>query len=153
MNLRFGGWLCLTWMGACAREAPEVIQEVPAPSAASGGAAGSDATQNVGGTLDPGSGTAQVAGAPAVGRELSESSHPGFRQPLCFDCHGTVAVYRHVDVTYRPQDCVACHGDNGAPHREHAVVGNPGCPSCHATVRHVPKFDAPADCVACHGAN
>lgn len=78
------------------------------------------------------------------------SSHPGWKRPLCFDCHGNTAPAAHPSETYRPPDCVGCHGYNGAMHQDHAVAENTGCAACHATVTHVPAFNAPADCIRCH---
>jgi hypothetical protein len=65
-------------------------------------------------------------------------------------CHGSITPYPHGSEAYRPTDCVRCHGYNGAPHRDHAVVSNPGCPDCHSSVEHTPRFNAPVDCVKCH---
>ena len=78
------------------------------------------------------------------------SDHPGYRQPLCFGCHGQIAPFPHVDAGYQPPACASCHGYNGAPHTDHATLENPGCPDCHSTVVHVPSFHAPDDCVHCH---
>jgi hypothetical protein len=137
---------------ACAREPAEVIREVPAPDAGDGAGASAGPSGSAGGANSELGGNTSVAGSTSIGPQLTEASHPGYQQPLCFDCHGPVAIYPHLDSAYHPPDCVACHGNNGAPRRDHAVVANPGCPSCHGTVSHVPMFSAPTDCVKCHGA-
>lgn len=136
---------------ACAREPAEVIREVPVPEVGGGANAGSRAS--AGGAFLALGGTSNMIGSRSIGPQLTEATHSGYQQPQCFDCHGPVVVYPHVDVAYRPPDCVACHGHNGAPQRDHAVIGNPGCANCHSAVTHVPTFVAPADCVNCHGAS
>ena len=152
---------------ACAREAPEVIKEVPSPSSCDGGAAAfesadwGDSTGSVAGRSGRG-GEDDPRGAGARSGEVRDgatgaqgarprltASHPGFSQALCFECNGTVTPYPHRGSGFRPSVCASCHGYNGAPHGDHAVAENSGCPNCHGTVVHVPKFVAPADCIGC----
>lgn len=137
-------------LSACARIPAEVLKEVPSPDGGAGGTVGIDSSgeggQSVGGN---GGNSSIAAGSAGAAPQLTEL-HPGYRQALCLDCHGSVAPYPHASSGFRPPDCVGCHGYNGAPHRDHAVPENSGCPDCHGTVAHVPKFVAPAHCVSCH---
>jgi hypothetical protein len=138
----------------CAREAPETIREVPVPNRGGGGASGNPSIGEGGDIATDGG-----WGGGGGGTDLSEitpqvphlnESHSGYGQALCFTCHGSVSSYLHGSEAYRPTDCVRCHGYNGAPHRDHAVVSNPGCPDCHSSVEHTRNFKAPVDCVKCH---
>lgn len=164
--MKRGSWalLVLLCVSACAREAPETIREVPVPNRGDGGASGNPSTgeggagaTNAGATNSGGGASATNAGG--GGNDLTETtakiphlkeSHSGYGQALCLTCHGSITPYPHGSEAYRPTDCVRCHGYNGAPHRDHAVVSNPGCPDCHSSVEHTPRFNAPVDCVKCH---
>jgi hypothetical protein len=140
--------ILLVAVAACVREAPETITEVPVPNGGIGGTTASTSTRTTGGTRPAETDAGNDASVP-LGPRLTDE-HQGYWQALCFDCHGGVAPYPHTNSNYRPPDCVACHGFNGSPHRDHAVIENPGCPDCHRAVAHVPKFTAPSDCVRCH---
>jgi hypothetical protein len=69
---------------------------------------------------------------------------------MCLTCHGRSTPYPHAEAGHAPPDCAGCHGFNGAPSADHAVVENTGCKDCHGNVGHVPSFNAPGDCVKCH---
>ena len=146
-----GSLLVLLTIVACGREPAETLREVPPTSGGEGGESAVASGGGIGSAPASLGGASSVAGAEAA-PELLGASHPGYQQPLCFDCHGSVAPYPHGDASYRPPDCAGCHGNNGAPRRDHAVMANPGCPNCHGQVPHVSKLVAPADCVKCHQA-
>jgi hypothetical protein len=82
------------------------------------------------------------------------SSHTGYKNPLCFTCHGVTTKYPHTSSGYKEPDCAECHGYNGAPHKSHATKSN-SCGSCHCSscstpTSHYSNFKSPDDCIACH---
>ena len=87
----------------------------------------------------------------ACGSEELDDGHPGWRQALCFDCHGKTTGYPHGGSGRREPGCRDCHGTNGAPLSEHASERQ-GCAgsACHDSVSHATSFQAPADCRGCH---
>lgn len=110
---------------------------------------GADAALDSGRRAEAGA-SPREAGSDAPAAPQLTDSHPGWRQQLCFDCHGVTTRYPHTAELRRPPDCRACHGPNGAPQPEHAVREGGRCGACHATVRHFAAFDSPDDCIACH---
>ncbi|MGC4067125.1 MAG: hypothetical protein QM784_21295 [Polyangiaceae bacterium] len=144
-------YLCLLVLvitGACNRGPAEVIREVPTDNGGMAGSAG-DSSDGDSGATTRGGASNETSSSQGTAIILDES-HPGYRQPACLNCHGSVAPLPHKNETYRPPDCANCHGGNGAPTRDHAVIENSGCANCHSSVAHVPTFTAPADCVVCH---
>jgi hypothetical protein len=80
------------------------------------------------------------------------SSHPGWRDPCCLDCHDSSGHRAGLD----PYECVDCHDDNGSPSGH---GGSTPCLACHGTgvgdapVVHscdVGGFPDPASCQTCH---
>lgn len=80
--------------------------------------------------------------------------HTGFKQALCFTCHGGQETYPHAGLDYSPPDCAICHGYNGAPHKDHAGDPQANCRDCHSqgslVPDHLDHFEIPGDCAACH---
>lgn len=79
--------------------------------------------------------------------DLTED-HPGWRNALCFDCHGKTTSYPHGGDRREP-GCRECHGGNGAPLEAHAG-DRQSCASCHGATGHLAVFNEPADCAGCH---
>jgi hypothetical protein len=134
---------------ACNRDPAEEIKEVPAGDGGAGGQLGASPDDDTGDLPKASSGGGSSSERSTA--TILNESHPGYRQPECLNCHGSVAPLPHADKTYRAPDCANCHGGNGAPTRDHAVIENTGCANCHSSVNHVPSFTAPTDCVVCHG--
>jgi hypothetical protein len=81
--------------------------------------------------------------------DLTED-HPGWKNALCFDCHGKTTGYPH-GADRREPGCRDCHGGNGAPLEAHAGERQ-SCSTggCHGSTGHIAVFSAPADCAGCH---
>lgn len=69
------------------------------------------------------------------------SSHPGWKEPKCWNCHDADDHNTGLD----PYVCAGCHGTNGAP-KGHATSG---CGGCHSG-KHGAGFPAPISCLVCH---
>jgi hypothetical protein len=84
------------------------------------------------------------------GEPILGEDHPGWKNPLCFDCHGKTTDYPHGSDRKEP-GCRSCHGENGAPLKDHAADRQTCAGSgCHTSTGHQAAFSAPTDCAACH---
>lgn len=72
------------------------------------------------------------------------SSHTGWRQPDCLQCH----TRNSHNEGLLPYECATCHGTNGAP-AGHG--GDPPCSTCHGQPHGAENFPDPASCQGCHG--
>jgi len=93
---------------------------------------GSDGT----GLVD--TGTTLPTGDGALG-----SSHPGFREACCTECHDPDSH----NTGLAPHECAGCHGANGAP-RGHTQ--ETPCAECHDQEHRCADFPDPVSCQTCH---
>lgn len=114
------------------------------------GGGNEDAAVDTAGTPDQGVDQAvpDVLGPDLVMTKKLTDQHTGWKQALCFDCHGTTGTYPHSSESYTPPDCAECHGYNGATHPTHGF-GVGSCSNCHSN-SHGGSFTEPDDCMACH---
>jgi hypothetical protein len=116
-----------------------------------GGGLGNGIANDTGSGGDAGNGGGGGDGSDAP--QLT-SSHPGWGDPCCLDCHDSSGHRAGLD----PYECVACHDKNGSP------AGHGGSTPCLACHRNggddAPRvhqcasgsYPDPASCQACHGA-
>jgi hypothetical protein len=69
-------------------------------------------------------------------------SHTGWKKAKCWGCHQGDDHNGNKD----PYECVACHGNNGAPNGHSS---GSGCGTCHFG-KHGDGFPAPESCKTCH---
>lgn len=71
------------------------------------------------------------------------STHTGWRDPACWDCHGEDSH----NAGLQPAGCVICHGSNGAPGGH---TSSTPCSQCHVEPHGADGFPDPDSCQTCH---
>jgi hypothetical protein len=80
-----------------------------------------------------------------LGEGKLSSSHPGWEEACCADCHQPDAHTQGL----LSHECVDCHGANGAPPRH---TNETPCAECHGREHRCGEFPDPESCLACHAA-